>query len=262
MGWLDMERIADLFDSIAPGYARWSEILSVGGINAWHHAAVRALEIEAGQAILDVGCGPGWVTRQIAARVGPGGHVVGLDPSPSMLRLAAREPSAHVQWVRGRGEHLPFADRTFDGVTAQFSLRNMGSWRDGIKEMVRVTRPGGKVVILDLVQPVSTRGMMAARALGVGTWALAESGWPGYRWLARSVKRAPTVEEVETLLAAQGVSLVIQHRWLGDLVLLVAAERLGRASGGGRVASARESQVSDGMMLARGEELRPHGPME
>jgi demethylmenaquinone methyltransferase/2-methoxy-6-polyprenyl-1,4-benzoquinol methylase len=233
-----MAETPELFDPIAPHYDRWSAVLSLAGIWAWHQAAVAALSVEAGQQVLDVGCGTGRVTRQLAKLAGPSGHVVGLDPSEGMLDEARAESAAHVgptpDWVRGVGERLPFSDGTFDRVTAQFSVRNMSDWRQGVREMARVLKPGGLLVILDLVQPTTARGALALRGLTAATRLMRlaarrpsdVSSRASYRWLGRSLLHAPTMREVEALLTQTGFRVRQERRWLGDLVALIAAERL------------------------------------
>ena len=226
---MDVAETPELFDPIAGHYDRLSAVLSLAGIHAWHQAALRALAIEPGATVLDVGCGTGVVTRRLAEVAGAGGRVVGLDPSEGMLWRARRQPAraggAHLDWVAGTGERLPFADRAFDRVTAQFSLRNMNDWQQGLAEMTRVVRADGRLVILDLVQPVTRRGAWAMQGLQLTTHALRLHRFDPYRWLGRSLLHAPTRAEIESALKSLGWDVAERRQWLGDLVLLLSATR-------------------------------------
>ncbi len=224
-----MAETSELFDEIAGHYDRWSSLLSAAGIRAWHGLALERLELKAGLAVLDVGCGTGTVTRKIAGAVGPSGRVVGLDPSPGMLEVARHDSGAvnqaPITWVQGHGEAMPFADAEFDRVTAQFSVRNMEQWRKGISDMARVLRPRGLLVILDVVQPVTTLGALAMQSLKTVTDALKSPELEPYRWLSRSIRHAPTGEELTQALDSVGIELISRHYWLGDLVMVVAGRR-------------------------------------
>ncbi len=212
----------ELFNQIASHYEQWSNVLSGEGIRAWHHFAVEQLDIRPGQRVLDVGCGTGVVTRMMAERTGVEGHVTGLDPSQAMLDQARRYSQfPPVAWVAGEGEHLPFSDASFDAVTAQFSLRNMRDWSAGLQEMVRVLKPGGRLVVLDIVQPLSTLGSLAWNGLKAVTQHLTGTHVKAYQWLGMSVEHAPTRRELLAEASRLGVAEVTAHGWLGDLVVAV-----------------------------------------
>ncbi|MCY0898016.1 MAG: class I SAM-dependent methyltransferase [Firmicutes bacterium] len=171
-----MDDTPDLFNQIAQHYDWWSTVLSADGIHAWHQAAIQWMELQPGQRVLDVGCGTGQVTREIAVAVGPQGQVIGLDPAHAMLAQARRLPlpaqAAPITWVKGQAEALPFNDQEFDCVTAQFSLRNAQDWQAALGELWRVTKPGGRLVILDVVQLLTTWGAVAWRGtMGRGSCA-------------------------------------------------------------------------------------------
>ncbi len=146
-----MEDTPDLFNRIAHHHDWWSTVLSADGINAWHRAAIQWLDLKPGQHVLDVGCGTGRATREMAVALGPEGQVVGLDPADAMLaearRLALPAHAAPVAWVKGQAEALPFDDQQFDRVTAQFSLRNAQDWQAALGQLWRVTKTGGRLVI-------------------------------------------------------------------------------------------------------------------
>ena len=105
-----------------------------------------AAELEAGNCVLDVGCGTGVLTRAVAERVGPQGSVTGLDPSPGMLTIAARHGGG-IHWCRGMAETLPFATGVFDRVVSQFGLNFFADRIASLHEMARVTKPGGQLTV-------------------------------------------------------------------------------------------------------------------
>lgn len=112
----------------------------------WASRVADAAELAPGHRVLDVGCGTGVLAREALARVRPGGSVAGIDPNEAMLRVA-REKEAAVEWRNGRAEALPFDDGAFDAVLCQFALMFFEDPVAAIREMARVARPGGRVVV-------------------------------------------------------------------------------------------------------------------
>ena len=226
----DNEKTSDsatpaLFDVISPHYDYWSNLLSAGGIHAWHHVAVERMQLSGNLKVLDVGCGTGTVTRQIASKVGVQGRVVGLDPASGMLNVAKTAPimanAAPIHWVCGSGEQLPFDSETFDRVSAQFSLRNMSDWDKGLKEMMRVLKAGGQLTILEMIQPITRLGIMARQGLNAITARISGPKLNPYQWLGVSLQHAPTRQELRTEAVRLGLTQLSVHQWLGDLVVLL-----------------------------------------
>ncbi len=110
----------------------------------WGPVVAEIAGVGPGMQVLDVGCGTGALTRAAARLVGEGGAVTGLDPNPEMLAVAATRPEP-VDWVPGRAEALPFADRSFDAVVSQFAMMFFEDRPAALREMRRVARPGGRV---------------------------------------------------------------------------------------------------------------------
>lgn len=111
----------------------------------WAPKLADAAELVAGQSVLDVACGTGVLAREAQLRVGPGGYVAALDPSPGMLTVA-KELSPSVDWQRGAAESMPFSDASFDVVASQFGLMFMDR-DEAIREMLRVLKPSGRLVV-------------------------------------------------------------------------------------------------------------------
>jgi SAM-dependent methyltransferase len=112
----------------------------------WTAKVADAARIRSGQRVLDVGCGTGVLTREIASRVGSEGGVVGIDPNPGMLAVAA-EQAGVAEWREGVAESLPFDDRSFDAVVSQFALMFFRDGVRGLREMMRVLRRGGRLAV-------------------------------------------------------------------------------------------------------------------
>ena len=112
----------------------------------WVAKVADAARIQRGQRVLDVGCGTGVLTKEIASRVGSDGGAVGIDPNPGMLAVAA-EQAGIAEWREGIAESLPFADRSFDAVASQFALMFFRDRVRGLREMLRVLRPGGRLAV-------------------------------------------------------------------------------------------------------------------
>ncbi len=214
-----------LFDVISPHYDHWSNLLSVGGMHAWHHVAVDRMHLSGNLRVLDVGCGTGTVTRQIASKLGLHGLVVGLDPALGMLDVAKNAPvtanASPIQWVSGSGENLPFDNETFDRVSAEFSLRNMSNWDKGLHEMMRVLKTGGQLTILEMIQPLTRLGIMARQGLNAITARISSPKLNPYQWLGVSLHHAPTIHELRTEAQRLGLTQLAVHQWLGDLVVLL-----------------------------------------
>jgi ubiquinone/menaquinone biosynthesis C-methylase UbiE len=112
----------------------------------WAPRVAETAAVRAGQAVLDVACGTGVLARELAARVGPTGSVVGVDVNPGMLAVA-RRAAPHLAWTLAPAEKLPFADARFDAAVCQFGLMFFEDRALSLREMVRVTRPQGRIAL-------------------------------------------------------------------------------------------------------------------
>lgn len=112
----------------------------------WVETVSKAAQLQAGQKVLDVACGTGVLARALVSRIGDDGYLAGLDPDPGMLSVAQGATPA-VDWRRGSAEKIPFPDQFFDAVLSQFGLMFFQQRREAIREMLRVLRPSGRLVV-------------------------------------------------------------------------------------------------------------------
>jgi demethylmenaquinone methyltransferase/2-methoxy-6-polyprenyl-1,4-benzoquinol methylase len=218
-----------MFDRIAPRYDLLNRIISLGQDGRWRRRLIAALDLPDDARVLDVATGTGDVAVALAARH----QVVGLDPSAQMLavadaKVALRGLSERVTLVCGRAEALPFEDGSFDASCIAFGIRNVPDRPRGLAEMARVTKPGGRVVVLELGDPDA--GLLAPLARvhvhhvlpRIGGWL---SGDDEYRYLARSIAAFPKPAAFGEMLEAAGLSLVSVERFVWGGANLFVARR-------------------------------------
>ena len=201
-----------MFDRIAPIYDRMNTVMTAGLDAGWRRAAARATRLRPGMGALDVACGSGTLTRELARAVGPTGSVVGVDLSDGMLELASRRGvpagSASPEYRQGDALALPVEDGMYEAATIAFGLRNVGDYRRALAEMTRAVARDGRVVVLEIATPRSAVGRAVA-----GTWfrrivplvGRLAGGGAAYGYLPRSVEGYPRPEEIAALMAEVGL---------------------------------------------------------
>ena len=150
-------KVGDLFAAIARRYDLLNDLQSFGLHRRWKHRVVELAAVRPGQRALDVCCGTGDIALALARA---GTEVTGLDFSQAMLEIAEtrrlKKPQSAVanpKFMQGDAQQLPFPDNSFDAVTIGYGLRNLSSCETGLREMLRVARPGGRLVVLDFGKP-------------------------------------------------------------------------------------------------------------
>lgn len=153
------DRIKSLFDSIAPDYDRLNHILSLGIDRSWRRRALKWINDGTPfKQVLDVACGTGDFSIEIARHSGQTTHVTGLDLSEGMLAVMKRKVADagladRISAETGNSERMRFADNSFDRATIAFGIRNFENREKALGEILRVLKPGGRLVILELSVP-------------------------------------------------------------------------------------------------------------
>ena len=152
------EKVREMFDNIAPTYDRLNHLMSMNVDRGWRRRALKEIVDGTPQRILDVACGTGDSTIAIAKAAGTGSEVVGVDISEGMMALVKGKAEKagvgdRISLQVADGEALPYAVGSFDRVTCAFGIRNFEHKEKGLAEFLRVLRPGGKTVILELSVP-------------------------------------------------------------------------------------------------------------
>jgi demethylmenaquinone methyltransferase / 2-methoxy-6-polyprenyl-1,4-benzoquinol methylase len=149
-------KVKELFTRIAPRYDLMNDLQSFGLHRYWKRRLVGFARPQPGERALDLCCGTGDLTLALAQA---GTEAVGLDFSERMLQTArakcvTKKPCLRVpQFVQGDAQQVPYADNSFDIVTVGYGLRNLADWRVGLREMQRVAKPGGRLLVLDFGKP-------------------------------------------------------------------------------------------------------------
>lgn len=221
------EEVAAMFDEVAERYDLTNDVLALGQTRRWRRAVLRAVDPKPGQLVLDLAAGTG--TSSVPFQRA-GAQVVPCDFSLGMLRVGKRRQPA-LAFTAGDALRLPFADGVFDAVTISFGLRNVQNTVGGLAELLRVTRPGGTLVVCEFSHPVwapfrrvYTEYLMAA----LPAIARKVSSNPdAYVYLAESIRAWPDQAGLAAEIQAAGWSEVAWQNLTGGIVALHRAVRAG-----------------------------------
>lgn len=217
----DPHEVASMFDAVARRYDITNTVMSLGQDRYWRRETRSALAIGPGERVLDLAAGTAVSTVELASS---GAWCVAADFSVGMLAAGA---ARSVPKVAGDATRLPFADGVFDAVTISFGLRNVVDHVAGLREMARVTRPGGRLVVCEFSTP--TNGLFATaykeylmQALPMMARAVS-SNPDAYVYLAESIRAWPTQSQLADRIRDAGWEAVRWRNLTGGIVALHAA---------------------------------------
>ncbi len=220
--------VLSVFEKIAPKYDMMNDLLSFRRHQAWRKFTMKKMNLQPGQTAIDLCCGTCAWTIPLA-RASQSGEIVGLDFSRHMLdygqtKLDQLGLQHQVQLVQGNAMELPFDSNRFDFATIGFGLRNVPDIEQVLKEMMRVVKPGGKVVCLELSKPVS----QPFKAIYYGYFRyilpvlgkLFAKSYEQYRWLPESLAMFPDHKQLAHIFEKVGMESVVAYPLTGGVAAL------------------------------------------
>jgi demethylmenaquinone methyltransferase / 2-methoxy-6-polyprenyl-1,4-benzoquinol methylase len=234
-------RIRGMFAAIARTYDPLNHVLSMNQDKSWRRFTVEAVGARPGDRVLDVCTGTADLAIELSERVGPTGSVVGTDFCEEMVRLGVPKTGAAGRAPVRLGVadtlRLPFRDGSFRGVTVGFGIRNVADLRAGIREMARVTAPGGRIAILEFTQPSNLLFRFVYYVyflilLPILGNLVAGGKRNAYGYLPRSVLKFPDREKLRRIVEECGLDDVKVHaKSFGIITVHVGTKRAGPARG-------------------------------
>jgi len=223
-----------MFDGIAERYDLVNRVISLGIDQSWRKKTVRSLELRPGARVLDLATGTGDLAIMVS-RMHPEVTIVGVDPSSKMLevgqkKLAEAGLGERIQLEVGDAQALKFSDNSFDGLCIAFGIRNVPDRLQGLREMARVTKAGGRVAILELSEPrggvLGPLARFHVHSVVPAVGALL-SGAKEYRYLQKSIAAFPPAAEFEALMLEAGMRIVsstaltfgVCHLYVGEPIV-------------------------------------------
>lgn len=219
--------VRQIFDRIAPVYDDLNGLLSLGQHRIWKKMAVRWIDPQPGQTVLDLCCGSGDLAIMLARRVAPSGQVFGVDFACAQLEIAAQKIAAYphlqscVVWQEGDALDLQFSDRTFDGATMAYGLRNVVDIPKCLAELHRVLKSGAIAAILDFHRPddvLMAKFQQFYLDRVVVPLAQQRGMAEEYEYIAPSLAKFPVGKEQERLALAAGFSKATHYAIAGGMM--------------------------------------------
>ena len=222
-------RVAGVFHSVADNYDLMNDLMSAGIHRLWKHMTIEMSGVRKGHKVLDIAGGTGDLAAKFSKIVGSEGSVVLADINESMLkvgrdRLIDRGITENVTFSQADAQYLPFADNTFNVITIAFGLRNVTDKDMALRSMLRVLKPGGKLLILEFSKPTSsllskiydTYSFNVLPRLGK----VFANDSDSYKYLAESIRMHPDQSTLLHMLDSAGFENTDFHNMTGGVVAL------------------------------------------
>lgn len=221
--------VGEVFHSVASQYDLMNDLMSAGVHRIWKRFTIEVSAVRAGHKVLDIAGGTGDLAEKFHALVGSEGHVILADINESMLdmgrnRLTDAGVCGHIDYVLANAEDLPFADDYFDCISISFGLRNVTDKSKALRSMLRVLKPGGKLLVLEFSRP---RNDLLSKAYDAYSFSvlpalgkLITNDSDSYRYLAESIRKHPDQDALKELIYDAGFEDVAYHDMTGGIVAL------------------------------------------
>ena len=221
--------VADVFHSVAARYDLMNDLMSVGIHRIWKRFTIELSGVRKGNAVLDIAGGTGDLAARFADIVGPEGRVVLADINDSMLKVGRDKlldngRLGNLEFVQADAQYLPFPDDSFDCVTIAFGLRNVTDKDTALRSMLRVLKPGGRLLVLEFSKPQNELLGKAYDAYSfrmlplMGRLVANDSG--SYQYLAESIRKHPDQDTLKDMMEDAGYCQVEYHNMTGGIVAL------------------------------------------
>jgi demethylmenaquinone methyltransferase/2-methoxy-6-polyprenyl-1,4-benzoquinol methylase len=234
-GYRDVEKskkadlVAGVFHSVAARYDLMNDLMSGGIHRIWKRFTIELSGVRPGHAVLDIAGGTGDLAAKFAELVGDEGRVVLADINDSMLtvgrdKLLDTGRIANIEFVQADAQYLPFPDDTFDCITIAFGLRNVTDKDLALRSMLRVLKPGGRLLVLEFSKPQNdllsrAYDTYSFRVLPVMGQIVANDS-ESYQYLAESIRMHPDQETLRDMMEDAGFAQCEYHNLTGGIVAL------------------------------------------
>ena len=221
-------RVREMFAKISPRYDLLNHLLSANIDSRWRRRVVRKLKplLTKDARVLDVGCGTGDLSIELFEKTAA--RVTGIDFCRPMLKLA-KAKAPRLTFIEGDALRLPFADRSFEGLTIGFALRNLASVEEGLSELLRVLEPGGVLAILEFSHPVVPvfRRLVGFYNRRLLPWVggLLSGSRGAYEYLPDSISKFPDQQTLATMMRTAGFEEVCFENLSGGIAALHTGRR-------------------------------------
>jgi len=221
--------VADVFHSVASRYDLMNDLMSAGIHRIWKRFTIELSGVRKGNSVLDIAGGTGDLAARFAEIVGSEGSVVLADINDSMLKVGRDKllDSGHLgnlEFVQADAQYLPFPDDSFDCITIAFGLRNVTDKDKALRSMLRVLKPGGRLLVLEFSKPLNPLLSKAYDAYSFKVLPvmgrLVANDSESYQYLAESIRVHPDQETLREMMEDAGFTRCEYHNMTGGVVAL------------------------------------------